>query len=175
MDAYIVKLKSFILLGQYCETLTEMERVCRSLPFKFHGSRYCANEEYSFGLGRDGRYFAGIQAISAEHTLQRLSSRIILGGLYRKSQTIRVSEDVPMQYVKLDASLLWTPLELGKKEVVYEFKRRGHTYEKHCVYVPLEFSQSVAQEHRRLPRTGEGWGVRDRYSKTDIERWAIIS
>ncbi|MCM3340013.1 MULTISPECIES: hypothetical protein [unclassified Paenibacillus] len=155
-----IQLPSFTMVGKYCDSISEMERTCGTLPFLLENRSVQADIDSSFGIGRNGLYFAGIKVQSLtslwNEMPQGLSRRVILGGSYRVSLPIDTESGPFLQHTLTP----WGPHTFGKKDIVYEFRRNVDTYEHHCMYIPLETHQHEHTYHRRLSRHLNHWRSR---------------
>ncbi|WGU95158.1 hypothetical protein QJQ58_02475 [Paenibacillus dendritiformis] len=135
----IVRLPSFMLVGEYCESLDEMRRVCRTLPF-LHGSGLLPPEahRYSIGLGMNGRFFAGIpyaQSLCSPEQAKQLAFHSFQGGMYRVSPFEAVAAGLCGQHKEC---LTFPNIGLPNgRDVVYEFRRSGNTYAESRLYIPV--------------------------------------
>ncbi|MBG9792987.1 hypothetical protein ABD76_11015 [Paenibacillus dendritiformis] len=134
-----VHLPSFMLVGEYCESLEEMRRVCRTLPF-LPGSGLLPPEarRYSIGLGMNGHYFAGLpyaRSLFCPEQAKQLALHSFQGGLYRVS---RFEADAPDTGEKPKEGLALPNIVLPNgRDVVYEFRRIGNTYAESRLYIPV--------------------------------------
>ncbi|BFH12984.1 hypothetical protein WJ0W_002564 [Paenibacillus melissococcoides] len=134
-----VRLPSFMLVGEYCESPEEMRRACRTLPF-LPGSGLLPPEahRYSIGLGMNGLYFAGLpyaQSLFHPEQAKQLTFHSFQGGIYRVSPLEADAADTegkPMEGLALPEAVL-----PNGRHVVYEFRRTGNTYAESRLYIPV--------------------------------------
>lgn len=134
-----VRLPSFMLVGEYCESLEDMLRVCRTLPF-LPGSGPLAPVEhsYSIGLGMNGIFFAGIpyaRPFSCPEQAVDLTFHSFQGGIYRVSP---FEADAAGMDAQRSVRLTFPAVGLQSgRDVVYEFRRSGNTYAESRLYIPV--------------------------------------
>ncbi|BFH69657.1 hypothetical protein J27TS7_00400 [Paenibacillus dendritiformis] len=134
-----VRLPSFVLVGEYCETLEKMRRVCRTLPF-LPGSGLLPAEaqRYSIGLGMNGLYFAGLpyaRSLFCSEQAKRLTFHFFQGGIYRVSPL--EAEAADMDGKSMEGAALPVAVLSNGRDVVYEFRRIGNTYAESRLYIPV--------------------------------------
>ncbi|CAH8715197.1 hypothetical protein M5W83_17725 [Paenibacillus thiaminolyticus] len=139
----IVRLPSFMLVGEYCETLEEMRRVCRTLPF-LHGSGLLPPDahRYSIGLGMNGLFFAGIPYAHSMRCLEQakqLTFHSYQGGIYWvfEADGARLGGKQKELDGKQEGLTLPEAVLPSGRNVVYEFRRRGNSYAESRLYIPV--------------------------------------
>ncbi|MCY9514581.1 hypothetical protein [Paenibacillus apiarius] len=164
-----IQLPPFTMVGKYCDSISDMERTCGTLPFLLGNRSVDTDNDFSFGTGRNGIYFAGIkvQGLTSlwNDMPQGFSRRVILGGPYRVTLPMDIESGPFLQH----SPTPWRPFTFGKRDIVYEFSRNGDTYEYHCIYIPLETHQHDHTFRRRLSRHLHLWRSRpDNHSQSNI-------